>query len=257
MRLTNAFARKPCRALINGLTGSPGLGKPDYEKALTQHAAYVKTLESLGLAVTVLGSDERFPDSCFVEDVAILGEEWAVITNPGAPSRNAETSLIKAPLAKYFDPSRIHRIRPPATIEGGDVMRVDDMFYVGISARTNREGVERFREILKPYGCSVTAVPLKEVLHLKTGVNSIDGGNLLVSGEFINSPIFASFKRHAVPGGEEYAANSLWINGTVIVPSGYPKTASLIKNLGYPVVETDTSEFRKIDGGLSCLSLRF
>jgi dimethylargininase len=233
------------------------LGKPDFEKALVQHEQYVDALKSCGLAVTELPAEEGFPDSCFVEDPAVLGEGWAVITNPGAPSRKGEAGLILPAIERFYSSSQIFRVTDPGTLEGGDVMRIDHTYYVGLSARTNAEGVAQFARFLEPLGCRVVAVPLEKVLHLKTGVNYLAEGHLLVSGEFEDSPLFAAFERHPVPQGEEYAANSLWVNGAVIVPSGFPKTTALIRSLGFPVKETDTSEFRKIDGGLSCLSLRF
>ena len=136
-------------------------------------------------------------------------------------------------------------------------MRVGELFYVGRSARTNDEGIRQFSAFLEAWGYRVIPVSLEEVLHLKTGVNYLSDTRLLVSGEFIDKPEFAAYHKTAIPLGEEYGANSLWINGSVIVPSGFPKTETLIRDLGYPVVTVDTSEFRKLDGGLSCLSLRF
>ena len=113
------------------------------------------------------------------------------------------------------------------------------------------------KEILEKYGKTVIQVPLEEVLHLKTGVNYLEDNNLLVAGEFIDNPLFESFNKIVVDPDEAYAANCIWVNGTVIVPSGYPKVQSAVENLGYDVLVVDTSEYRKIDGGLSCLSLRF
>ena len=136
-------------------------------------------------------------------------------------------------------------------------MMVGDHFYVGLSARTNEEGIRQFGEILAKYGMTCSQVPLEEVLHLKTGVNYIENGIMLVSGEYIDKPDFAKYKKIIIPEGEEYAANCIWMNGKVIVPEGYPGVAKLVEEAGYEVILCDTSEFRKLDGGLSCMSLRF
>jgi dimethylargininase len=214
-------------------------------------------MESLGVRVIVLPPLEEYPDSCFVEDVAVLGEKWAVITNPGAPSRKGETGAVIPALREFYPEDRIHRIAEPGTLEGGDVMRVEDTFYVGLSARTNDEGIRQFREILAPYGSRVVPVALREVLHLKTGVNYLSDRRLLVSGEFTGHRDFAGFEKIPVPPEEAYAANCVWVNGSVLVPEGFPQTEGALRALGYPVLRVDTSEYRKLDGGLSCLSLRF
>jgi dimethylargininase len=251
-----AIVRTPCRALVKGISSHPELGRPDYERALAQHAAYVRALETLGLVVTALPADEAYPDGCFVEDTAVLTEKCAVLTNPGAESRRGEVEGM-LPILRRFYREEPGRITAPGTLEGGDVMRVEDRFYVGRSARTNDEGIRQFTQILTPRGYTVVPVTLREVLHLKTGVNYLSGGRMLVSGEFVDKREFASYDKTPIPPEEDYAANCLWINGTVIIPAGFPRTRTLIEGLGYGTLMVDTSEFRKIDGGLSCLSLRF
>ena len=136
-------------------------------------------------------------------------------------------------------------------------MMVGDHFYVGRSARTNEEGIRQFIEILTKHGLSGSEVTLDEVLHLKTGVNYLENNNMLVSGEFVTKPEFATYNRVEIPEEEAYAANCIWVNGTVIVPMGFPAVEKAVRELGYPVILVDTSEYRKLDGGLSCLSLRF
>ena len=143
------------------------------------------------------------------------------------------------------------------TLDGGDVMMVGDHFYVGRSARTNEEGIRQFIEILEGWGLEGSEVPLEEVLHLKTGVNYLEDGNMLVSGEFIEKPDFAQYNKVIVPEDEAYGANCIWVNGTVIVAEGYPTVLKAVQDLGYKTLVVDTSEYRKVDGGLSCLSLRF
>lgn len=257
LKFKNVIVRIPCKGLVNGITSHPELGPPDYDLALKQHTAYVQAIQSLGIQVTVLPPDETYPDSCFVEDVAVLSEKCAVVTNPGAETRKGEVAGIIPVLQQFYATANIHYIKSPGTLEGGDVMRAEERFYVGVSARTNTEGIRQFEEILRPYNYTVIAVPLAQVLHLKTGVNYLSDKRLLVSGEFITSEEFTHYEKTVVPEGEDYAANCVWMNGTVVIPAGYPKTQALVAELGYAVLPVDTSEFRKIDGGLSCLSLRF
>ncbi|MDD2955240.1 MAG: arginine deiminase family protein [Oscillospiraceae bacterium] len=252
----NVIVKKPCRAVINGIS-TANLGLPDYELALKQHACYVEALKKCGVAVTELPADEAFPDSCFVEDVAVLTREFAVITNPGAPTRKKEVEAIIPVIEKFYPADRIEYIKAPGTLEGGDIMMVGDHFYIGASARTNEEGGRQLISYLEKYGMSGEMVPLKEILHLKTGLSYIENNNLLISGEFLTNPVFDSFHKIVIPAGEEYGANCIWVNGTVIVPAGFPGVQKAIEGLGYPVLVVDTSEFRKVDGGLSCLSLRF
>ena len=253
----NVIVRRPCRAMVEGITSCPELGKPDYEKALQQHDDYIAALRECGVEVTVLDADERYPDSCFVEDPAVITRFCAIITNPGAASRNGEKDEIVGAVSRFFAPEDIEYIRAPGTLEGGDVMMVGDHFYVGRSARTNEEGIRQFIEILEKHGLCGSEVTLEEVLHLKTGVNYLENGNMLVSGEFVTKPEFSKFNRVEIPEEEAYAANCIWVNGTVIVPQGYPAVEAAVRSLGYRVILVDTSEYRKLDGGLSCLSLRF
>ena len=255
---TKAITKKPCRALIDGITTSQfGEGTPVYEDAVKQHDKYVATLRELGLELTDLEGDERYPDSCFVEDPAVVMEECAVITNPARDSRNGEKHEILPAIRKFYDDAQIFHIEAPGTMEGGDVLQVDKHFYVGLSDRTNEEGVRQFAEIVSQFGYEVTAVPVTEGLHLKDFAVYLDKGNLLVTAVMNEAPAFADFNRLVIDADELYAINSLYINGTVLVPEGYPKTLKIIRDLGYPVKLVNTGEFRKIDGSLTCLSLRF
>lgn len=256
-RFKNAIVKRPSRALVDGITSAPELGIPDYETALAQHDAYIEALKACGVEVTILPADEQYPDSCFVEDPAVVTGEVAIVTNPGAPTRNGEKWAIAEALKAFYPEDRIEYIEAPGTIEGGDVMRAGNHFYVGLSDRTNEEGFRQFVGILEKYGMSGSQVSLEEVLHLKTGASYIEENNLLVSGEFVDKPDFASFNRVVVPPGEAYAANALWVNDTVFVAKDCPETKKAIEELGYPVLVMDTSEYQKIDGSLTCLSLLF
>ena len=253
----NCIVRTPCRALVDGITSGLYPGKPDYELALKQHAHYIECLKECGVEVEVLPPLEAYPDSVFVEDPAVVTRSCAIITNPGAESRNGEKEEILPAIRRFYPEDRIHYITGEGRLEGGDVMMVGDHFYVGRSARTNAEGIRQFSEILAKYGMTCSEVKLEEVLHLKTGVNYIENNNLLVCGEFINKPDFEKYNKIIIPENEAYAANCIWMNGNVIVPEGYPTVAKLIEDAGYRVILCDTSEFRKLDGGLSCMSLRF
>ena len=256
-RFNHVIVRRPCKAMVEGITSGLYPGRPEYELALDQHDVYIEALKKCDVDVTILPPDEEYPDSCFVEDPAVLTEKCAIITNPGATSRNGETHSIEETIRKFYPEERIEHICDPGTLEGGDVMMCGDHFYVGRSERTNEEGIRQFADILGKYGYSCSEVKLEEVLHLKTGVNYLENNNLLVSGEFIHKPEFQNYDRYIIPDEEAYAANCIWVNGKVIVPEGYPAVLEAVQTMGYDTIVVDTSEFRKLDGGLSCLSLRF
>jgi dimethylargininase len=253
---THAIVRTPAPTLTEGLS-TAGLGKPDYALALQQHAAYIAALQTCGLAVTVLEPDPAYPDSCFVEDAAVLAEHVAVITRPGAPSRRGEEKSVAKTLRQFYRADQVAHITAPGTLEGGDVMRVEDHFYIGLSARTNAEGAAQLIAILEQHDYTGSTVTMNEMLHLKTGLAYLEHNRLLAAGEFIHHPLFALFRRIPIDPQEAYAANCIYVNGTVLVPAGYPRTQAQIEAAGLPVLAVDTSEFRKLDGGLSCLSLRF
>ena len=240
--------------MVDGISNA-SLGLPDYQKALVQHADYIEALKECGLRVTVLPADEGFPDSTFVEDPAVVTRNCAILTNPGAPTRTLETRSILTSLREFY--ADIETIEAPGTLEGGDVMMVGDHFYIGLSERTNVAGAEQLIAILEKYEMHASIVALSEVLHLKTGLGYLEDNKLLACGEFLLKPEFQQFNLLQVDPDESYAANSVWINGTILVPLGFPKTKAAIAAAGYKIREVDVSEFQKLDGGLSCLSLRF
>lgn len=254
LKFTQAIVRTPGKSMLHGLT-TAGLGLPDYALALRQHEQYIQTLQASGLQVRVLAPDEAFPDSTFVEDVALLTPRCAILTNPGAPSRRGETQAMLPILQEYY--THIETVQPPGTVEAGDIMMVGSHFYIGLSARTNRAGASQVIGFLQKYGLSGSTVELKEVLHLKTGVAYLERNNLAACGEFLDNPVFQPFNRIPIDPDESYAANCVWINNRVLIPAGYPKARQAIEDTGYETIEVDVSEFRKLDGGLSCLSLRF
>ncbi len=249
-----AIVRTPCKNLVKGLT-SVSLGKPDYKLALRQHQEYIDALIECGLEVSVLEADENYPDSTFVEDTALLMSNVAIITNPGAPSRSGEIIDMSRIIESLY--RKVEFIKAPGTLEAGDVMMVGNHFYIGLSERTNLNGANQLINILAKYGLTGLTVKLENVLHLKSGVSYLENNILLVTNSFFDKPEFQKYNLILVDEDESYAANSLWVNNTVLVPKGFPKTKDKIEKLGSSTIEVDVSEFRKLDGGLSCLSLRF
>ena len=254
MKFTHAIVRPPGRSFVNGLS-TANLGAPDWESALRQHAAYVQALKTCGLLVTVLPPDDDYPDSTFVEDTALLTPACAIILRPGAPSRRGETESIE-PVVKTFY-TDIEHIHAPGTVDGGDVMLAGNHFFIGLSQRTNREGAEQILAILTDRGMTGSLVPLGNILHLKSAIAYVENQTVVASRELSTRPEFGVYRMIQIDSAEQYGANCLWINGTVLVPAGYPKAESAIIAAGYRTIVLDTSEFRKLDGGLSCLSLRF
>jgi dimethylargininase len=240
--------------MVNGIS-SAGLGRPDYDLALKQHENYIQALELCGLKVIVLEPDEGFPDSTFVEDVCLMTPGCAVITRPGAASRRDEILHIEPAVRATGRP--VERIHGPGTLDAGDIMMVGNHYFAGLSDRTSPEGASQLKQILEKYNFSLSTIRLEQVLHLKTGISYLENNNLLAFGEFLTKPELNGFHILEVSGNESYAANSVWINGKVLVPAGFPTTSGLIASAGYEIVEVDVSEFQKLDGGLSCLSLRF
>jgi dimethylargininase len=249
---TQAIVRKPGTNFSSGLT-TAHLGTPDYERMLRQHAAYIQALRTVGLEVIVLEADPKYPDGYFVEDVAIVTPNIAVIAHPGAPSRKGEEDSIEPVLAPYRSTMRI---QSPGTVEGGDVLMVGTHFFIGISARTNLEGAIQLGQILEQHGNTWTGVSVAAGLHLKSSVNAIGGGTLLIVEDFAGRNEFSGYPKIIVPQSESYAANTLWINDHLLMPMGFPETRRRLAANGLPLVELDVSEAQKMDGGLTCMSLR-
>jgi len=249
---SHAISRIPGPDYPLGLTTST-LPAPDLDLALAQHAAYVRCLESLGLTVEVLPAAPGFPDACFVEDTAVVVRELAIVSRPGAPARLGETELMVEPLSAHRP---LARIQAPGTLDGGDILQVETRFFIGVSDRTNDEGARQLAAILAEHGYQSDIVRVAAGLHLKSSLNYVGENTMLVTTDFAGHPAIGAFRQIVCPEGEEYAANTLLVNGTLIMPAGYSRTRALLEPLGLPLVELDTSEYRKMDGGLTCLSLR-
>jgi dimethylargininase len=250
---THAITRQPGPNFAQGITTSD-LGYPDYDLMLEQHAAYVDALRTLGLDVIMLDAEPDYPDATFVEDVAVVTPLVAIITRPGAESRQGEENSVEPVLARR---RKIVRIVPPATLDGGDVLMIGSHFFVGLSGRTNREGAGQLARILKEHGCTWTPMSVGAGLHLKSSVNYVGRNTLLVTEDFASCAELESYAKIVVGQGEEYAANTLLVNDHLMVPAGFPRTRRKLEALGLPIVELDVSEARKMDGGLTCMSIRF
>jgi dimethylargininase len=248
-----AIARLPGENFADGLTTS-NLGRPSYPLILEQHRAYVDTLRRLGLEVIVLPAEAHYPDAYFTEDTAIVTPHVAVITRPGAKARRGEEATIEPVLARYRP---IERIAAPGTVDGGDVLMVENHFFIGLSERTNQAGAEQLGGALEKYGHTWEAVPVGAGLHLKSSVNYIGKNTLLLTQALVEYAGFAPYEKILIDPDEEYAANTLWVNDCLLTPRGFPKTRQKLSRLQLEIIELDVSEVRKMDGGLTCMSLRF
>jgi dimethylargininase len=247
-----AIVRRPAKSSVNGLT-SVDLGKADYVQLLEQYENYTGTLAGLGLKVIELEALEDFPDSYFTEDTAIVTPEVAVVMRPGAKARRGETAYITDELGKH---RKLEFISEPGTIDGGDVLIVNDHCIIGISERTNQQGAKQLCKILAGYGYKCDIVDVPEALHFKSSVNFVDEHTLLVTQTCYWLDCLSSYRKLVVQEGEEYSANVVWINGTILIPAGFPGTRRLLEENSIRTVEMPVSEISKMDGGLTCLSLR-
>jgi dimethylargininase len=226
----------------------------DVALARKQHVEYCSTLEQLGLKLITVSADHTLPDSCFVEDTAVVLGEKAVVCNMKMKSRVKEVVEVAKALEKLKE---TYYIKPPATIDGGDVLRVEDTVFVGLTARTNLETVTQLRKILAESDFEIVPVRVHNVLHLKSACTYLGDNCVTLSKGHFDIGILRNHRKIVVPKGEEYAADCLAVNGTVLVAKGYPKTKKLIEKAGFSTKELDVSEFRKGDGALTCLSILF
>ncbi len=261
MTFTRAIVRPPAANFAAGLSGA-GAGPPDIGRAMQQHARYVQALRELGIRVTCLEADSEYPDGTFVEDTAIVAARGAILTRPGAPSRAGEVGSVAACLKDFYP--ELRAIAAPGTVDGGDICEADGHFLIGISARTNAHGAHQLADQLGEltYTSSILDISSNPaLLHLKSGVAYIGDGVWAVQ-----SGLDTLLRSHSaievrdlivLPADEAYAANCVLVNGTVLVAAGYPRMSAALRARGRRVVHLEMAEFKKMDGGLSCLSLRF
>jgi dimethylargininase len=245
-----ALVRRPGQSYAYALSSTGIL--PDASLARLQHAEYCQALGEAGLKVEILPPDERYPDSCFVEDPLLVIGGQAILTRPGAPSRQGEEFALGEAIKGRF-PTAI--IQAPGTLEGGDVLQLPGRVVVGLSKRTNQAGIDQLAVILAPSGLRVETLPVANYLHLLSAVSYLGKGVLLSTPDFAGNPAFTGLDVVVVPVEEAYAANSLGVGDQVILPDGYPQTAELVRSKGFTVRTVPVSQFAAADGGVSCLSV--
>jgi dimethylargininase len=226
----------------------------DIERAVRQHKNYQQLLRSLGLEVVELPADDRCPDCCFIEDTALMLDELAIATRPGSDARRAEVAGVLPTIAQH---RKITQIQSPATLEAGDVLRIGHDLFIGITSRTNREGIEFVRKHAAPHGYKVHGVEVPGALHLKSVCTAVNERTILADPSRIDIEPFAGYELIEVPPEEWMAANVLLINGTVCMHEGFHKTLALLRERQVRVRTVDISEFLKAEAGLTCLSIIF
>jgi len=224
----------------------------DVESARRQHAAYESCLAALGCEVRQIPADDRYPDAVFIEDTAIVLDELAVITRPGAVSRRGELDAVIAVLSEY---RTLARIEAPATIDGGDVLQLDDVLYVGCTPRTNDEGIAELRRLIAPYGYRVVGVDVDGCLHLKSAVTRVGVDALLMNRRWISPSVFDGWRIIDVDNAEPSAANALRIGESVIFPEELTRTRRKLEAEGIAVMAVPAGELAKAEGGVTCCSL--
>lgn len=226
----------------------------DVAAATRQHEAYERCLQQMGVRVTTLPLMPEAPDAVFIQDTAVVVDEVAIMATMGAACRSGEVESVTEALAAHRP---LRHLSPPATLEGGDVVRVGRTLYVGDSGRTNPEGIRQLSEILAPYDYQVRAVGVKGCLHLSTGCSYLGRDLMLVNSSWVDASAFGYFKLLEVPDTEPWAANTIAVGDVVLVPSPFERTRALIEAHGFEVVTTDISELQKAEGALTCMSLMF
>lgn len=224
----------------------------DVGRAQAQHDAYCRALESLGCEVIRLPAEPAFPDSVFVEDVALAFDELAVATRPGAESRRGEGDAVLEVLGSL---RRVLRIEAPATLDGGDVLRIGKRVFVGISARSNEAGRAQLRQLLAPYGYSVEGVATRDCLHLKSAVTQVSEDAVLINPGWVDVAAFAGYRRIEVDPAEQHAANAVRVGDALVYPDCFPRTLQRLRAAGIAVTSVDVSELQKAEGAVTCCSI--
>jgi dimethylargininase len=252
---TEAIVCIPGRNFEQGLT-TVQLGVPRFELVLAQHADYCAALRECGLNVTTLEADLDHPDSTFVEDTAVVTSRSAILTRPGARSREGEVAAMRPVLRGFFPV--LEGIVAPGTLDGGDICEAGEHFFLGVSHRTNVEGARQLGAYLAGEGFTSEMIDVRgiqSILHFKSGVSYIGENTLVVLEDMAG--MFPGYELIQVAREENYAANCVRVNDRVLVAAGYPRLVRELRERGFFPLELDMSEFQKMDGGLSCLSLRF
>jgi dimethylargininase len=249
-----ALTREVSRALVRCELTHVSRSPIDVALAREQHARYEAALEKLGCEILRLPEEPEQPDSVFVEDAAVVVHEVAIATRPGAASRRGEVESVAAALAPHRE---IVRIEAPGTLEGGDVLGIGTTVWVGLSSRTNREGVAQLRAVLEPRGYRVVTVPVTRCLHLKSAVTQVAERAVLLHPGWVPAERFPTLERIEVDEAEPMAANGLLVGGALIYPSAFPRTRERLAKRGIPILEVDVSELQKAEGAVTCCSVVF
>lgn len=253
----HAIVRLPGANFADGLTRED-LGAPSFPLVMAQHEAYCQSLRDCGLSLTVLPADPAYPDGTFVEDTAIVLHEGAILTRPGAASRLGEVAALAEALRAHYP--AIANIVAPGTVDGGDICEAGKHVFIGLSHRTNEDGARQLAAWLSKHGYTSSTVDVRgidSILHLKSGMSWLGEGRLLVIDDLVAHPAFSDFEIVRIDPTESYAANAIRVNDVVLIASGFARLQSQLQLLGYRCIALGMSEFAKLDGGLSCLSLRF
>lgn len=226
----------------------------DVERAIAQHEAYERCLETLGCRVVQIEPAPALPDGVFVEDTAVVLDVLAVITRPGAASRRGETESMAHALRSH---RAVRFLEAPATLDGGDVLQIGRQLFAGRSRRTNDRGIAQLRALAEPLGYGVTAVSFRDCLHLKSAVTWIGDDTILCNPDWVDAGCFGNVEAIPVDGGEPFAANALRVDSTVLMAASHPLTRSVLESRGFHVESVDCSEFAKAEGGVTCCSVIF
>ena len=251
MEPTKALVREPGDTYTSCISSHPRHHTVDLNKARAQHAIYCEILSDLGLEVICVPRDDIHPDACFVEDNAVIFRDKALICRMAKESRRGEQLGVAAVLEEYV---KIKWAEAPATIEGGDVVHLGDRLISGVTERTNLEGVSQLRDWL---GVRVDTIDDPGIMHLKSYVTSLGGGRVVATKKYSGHPALDGLDVLVIPEGEEYAADTLTVGDTVLMPAGYPRSHEMVRAAGYEIIPMDVGEIEKCDGALTCLSILF
>lgn len=254
-RFSHALTRRPAESAVGGLRAEDR-GAPDIARFRRDHRDYVAALKAAGAAVVELPALEAFPDSCFIEDAALCLPEGAILTRPGAPSRLGEPAEVAPHLQALY--AEVRAMSGPGFLEAGDVLTTEREILVGLSARTDEAGAAELARLVDDWGWRVRVVRTPpDILHFKTDCSLLDAETMLATARLAASGCFAGYETILTAEGEEAAANAVRFNDVVLFPAGFPKTADRLRAAGYELREIGNGEAAKLDGGMSCLSLRF
>ena len=254
-RYTRGIVREVSTEIVGALAENNTAAEISLERARHEHERYIQVLGDLGIETVVLPADPNLPDGVFVEDTAVILPGLAVITNPGASTRQGEVDSVEAALSTFI---KTRRLGGGGTLDGGDVLRIGNKYFIGISQRTNIEGAEELRTILMERGLTAEFIEFTGALHLKTLVTPLSPDTIIGAGDVLNHPAItklSGLKIIVVPKSEAPAANVLAVNGRVLVPGGFPETLGRIITAGFDVIDIGNFEFMKADGGLTCRSV--